>query len=83
LPGISIDAAAVQTNIVIFDIEKTGYAPREFSQELKTRGVLANGVGATRVRMVTHRDVTREQCERAMQVVTEVAGRHIAQTVTV
>ncbi|HEX4747924.1 MAG TPA: GntG family PLP-dependent aldolase [Bryobacteraceae bacterium] len=83
LPGISIDAAAVQTNIVIFDIEKTGYTPREFSQELKHRGVLANGVGAMRIRMVTHRDITRGQCERAMQIVSEVAGQHLAQQVTV
>ncbi len=78
--GIRIDAAKVETNIVIFDIAGTGMSPREFSSELKARGVLANGVGANSIRMVTHRDVTREQCERAMDVVSEVVGQTVAAT---
>ncbi len=75
LPGIEIDPAGVETNIVIFDISQTGLSPREFSHELKSRGVLANGVGATSIRMVTHRDVTRAQCERAVAAVTELCTR--------
>jgi threonine aldolase len=78
IPGIRIDPATVETNIVIFDISGTGVAPREFSYQLKSRGVLANGVGANAIRMVTHRDVTREQCQRALEIVSEVASQRVA-----
>jgi threonine aldolase len=72
LPGIGINPALVETNILIFDVSGTGLAPRDLSNELKARGVLANAVGATSMRMVTHRDVTREQCERAIEVLSQV-----------
>lgn len=75
LPGIHIDPGSVETNIVIFDISGTGLAPRDLSHKLKSRGVLANGVGATSIRMVTHRDVTREQCERALEILAEVTSQ--------
>lgn len=78
MPGIRINPADVQTNIVIFDIAGAGLTPREFSQELKSRGVLANGVGAHAIRMVTHRDVTREECERALEVVAELTSQSVA-----
>jgi threonine aldolase len=78
VPGIHIDPALVETNIVIFDISGTGYTPRQFSDELKSRGVLANGVGANSIRMVTHRDVTRKQCERSLEVVSEAASQRVA-----
>lgn len=72
LPGIGIDPAAVRTNIVIFDISKLGMATAEFSAQLKSRGVLANGINATHMRMVTHCDVDAADCEAAMEVVRQV-----------
>jgi threonine aldolase len=71
-PGIKMDIASVQTNIVIFDIGQLGVTTVEYSGELKRRGVLANGVNSTHMRFVTHMDVTREQCEKAAEIVTEV-----------
>jgi threonine aldolase len=78
VPGVRIDPALVETNILIFDISGTGLAPLEFSSRLKSRGVLANGVGATQIRMVTHRDITREHCQRAIEIVSEVASLPVA-----
>ena len=83
MPGIHIDPALVETNIVIFDVSGTGLTPHDFSAQLKSRGVLANGVGAHAIRMVTHRDITREQCEQAVRIVSKVASRTAAQTVAV
>ena len=82
-PGIRINPALVQTNILIFDISGAGFSPRAFSNELKSRGVLANGVGATSIRMVTHRDVTPEQCQRAADIACEIASQHVAITAAV
>ena len=69
MPGIKLDAAAVRTNIVIFDVSALGKNTADFSSELKKQGVLANGINATQMRMVTHRDVSRRDCEMAMEAV--------------
>ncbi len=62
---VGIDPAKVPTNIVIFDIARTGLAPGEFLDRLKSCGVLAGSVGGTRIRLVTHYDVSRPDCVRA------------------
>src|SRR5262245_50055942 len=54
MPGVRIDPERVQTNIVIFDISATGIPTAQFSAELKSRGVLANGINLREMRMVTH-----------------------------
>ncbi len=82
-PGIGIDPSRVQTNIVVFDIAELEISTGEFSKELKARGVLANGISATQMRIVTHRDVGREDCERAADLIVEVASRKGAATVAV
>lgn len=72
LPGIRIDCAKVATNIVIFDIAESGIAPEQFTAAAKARGLLLSGVGGTRIRLVTHMDVARQDCERAMEVLAEL-----------
>ena len=74
IPGIGIDPEKVQTNIVIFDVSGTGLPSSELSAQLKSRGVLANGINPTRMRMVTHFDVDRAGCEKAIEVLAEVAA---------
>ncbi len=73
-PGISI-AHEVQTNIVIFDVGGTGIPIADFSARLKERGVLINGVRGTLMRFVTHYDVNRADCERAAEIIAEVARK--------
>lgn len=72
LPGISMAPTTVLTNIVIFDISELGMTTADFSAQLKSRGVLANGINGTHMRMVTHSDVSAAECETAMRVVREV-----------
>jgi threonine aldolase len=78
MPGISIDSSRVQTNIVIFDISGTGMDSSCFSAELKKRGVLANGISPTKVRLVTHYDVPRELCEQAVGALEEITSMRSA-----
>ncbi len=73
VPGIRLNPPAVQTNIVIFEVSSLGVPAVVFSQELKARGVLANGINATQMRMVTHRDVDRRDCELAIEAIEQVA----------
>lgn len=74
IPGIQLDLARVQTNIVIFDISATGRTPADFSKCLKTRGVLINGINSRQMRTVTHYDVTRQDCEHAVETILDVSA---------
>jgi threonine aldolase len=71
-PGITIDPESVATNIVIFDISGTGFSTAEFTQALKARGVLANGINAREMRMVTHYDVSAGDIDRTINIVRDI-----------
>ena len=68
IPGIRLDPAKVRTNIVIFDVQETGIESFEIARRLKEKEILANGISPASMRMVTHRDVDRAGCQRALQV---------------
>ena len=70
LPGVDIDAATVETNIVIFGVPD---APT-FCAALEREGVGMLPVGPDRVRAVTHLDVGDEGIERALDAA-EAASR--------
>jgi threonine aldolase len=72
LPGVSIDPARVRTNIVVFDIAGTGMTFAQFSAALRGQGVLVSSPGGTGVRAVTHLDVSRADCERAVELMGRV-----------
>jgi len=74
IPGIEIDPNKVQSNILICNIIGTGMTSKEISRKLAERHVLANGVGPEIIRLVTHLDVNREQCARALHAVASVCG---------
>ncbi len=75
LAGIRIDTAGVQTNIIIFDISGLGMTTAEFSKQLAAKGILANGISPTQMRMVTHLDVSRADCECAARILSELTTR--------
>ena len=72
LPGIKIDLASVQTNIVVVDVSGTGMSGTEFIRRVSERGLkIGSGFGDA-VRFVTHMDVDRTACERAVKIVRSV-----------
>jgi threonine aldolase len=66
--GISLEAAP-ETNIVFFVVEQGASG---VVAAMREAGVLASAVGDRRIRLVTHRDVSTEQCERAANVIAQV-----------
>lgn len=71
LPGITIDLASVQTNIVVADVSGTGMSGTEFIRRVGECGLkIGSGFGDA-VRFVTHMDVDRAGCERAVAIVSE------------
>jgi threonine aldolase len=72
VPGIALDPAKVQTNIVIFEVKKSGWSSGDVLKALAQQGVLAVPVDNEKVRMVTHLDVDRNDVERAGNIVRKV-----------
>jgi threonine aldolase len=71
LPGIQVDPAKMDTNIVVFDISSSGLAPADVSARLRGRGVLMNAINQRCLRAVTHYDVDRAHCAQAVEAVAE------------
>ncbi|MEX2599830.1 MAG: beta-eliminating lyase-related protein, partial [Dehalococcoidia bacterium] len=69
LPGVEIDPAAIETNIVYAELTD-GRGP-ETSAALKERGILANG-RFNWVRFVTRRSITAEDIDEALDVIASV-----------
>jgi threonine aldolase len=78
IPGIHVDPAAVETNIVVFDISSTGLVPADVSAQLRARGVLMNAINQRCLRAVTHYDVDRAQCAQAVDAVAECIAATMA-----
>ena len=72
IPGIGLNPAEVETNILVFDVSGTGMNAPDLSAKLKERGVLANAVDPKQMRMVTHYDVSEEEIERALRALQEI-----------
>jgi threonine aldolase len=66
IPGIQIDLATVQTNIVICDVSATGRTSNEIVAALKSQGVLAGTVNPQLIRFVTHLNVSPADCRQAL-----------------
>ncbi len=70
LPGIELDPAEVETNIVIFRI--TTIPAREFAEQLNNRGVRVLATAPDTIRAVTNLMVSREDIQEAIAVLREI-----------
>jgi threonine aldolase len=68
VPGIRLDLATVQTNIVVFHLDPDAPDAATVVARAKARGVLVMAFAPRTVRAVTHLDVTRAQCAHAADV---------------
>lgn len=68
IPGIGIDLETVQTNIVVMDISGLGVGAGRAEQMLKENGLLVVVFGPTKIRAVTHLDVSQEDVLEAARI---------------
>jgi threonine aldolase len=68
LPGITVDLARVETNMVFLDC-RPPLTARRFIQQCAAQGVLADSASPSRVRLVTHRGVSRDEVEAAIRTI--------------
>jgi len=71
IEGITVEP--VETNLIFFDVAGLGLSATVFSQALVDRGLRVSVMGATRLRAVTHLDVSNEQAAEAVRIIRRVA----------
>ena len=70
--GLRIDLDTVQTNIVMMQLNADGPDAEAIVELARDRGVLTVAFGPRTVRLVTHFDVTGEQCDRAAGILASI-----------
>ena len=73
LPGIKLDPASVETNLVFFDLTGSLDAPTAI-ERLLAHGVRMGALGPRTIRAVTHLDVSTAGIERALAAARAVFG---------
>jgi len=73
LPGVRLDLGKVQTNIVIFHVDRPGGAGELVTGSL-ARKVKIHQIGPASIRCVTHKDVDGEDAERALEALREITA---------
>jgi threonine aldolase len=70
--GKGVRVAPVETNIVVATLE--GRTAPDVVAALRREGVLGSAMDGSTLRLVTHRDVSREDCERAAAAIERALG---------
>ncbi len=65
LPGVSLDLASVQTNMVYFSVTD---APA-LASRMQASGVLCNAMSPTSIRLVTHHHITDTDIDRSLKLI--------------
>ena len=64
----------MRTNILVFDVSDTGLTSREIGERMAKQGVRIHAMPTHTIRMVTHFDVDREGCLRAVAAMQEAVN---------
>jgi threonine aldolase len=73
-PSFVIDPAAIQTNILVWQVAEGAPDAPTIVERARERGVLIFALGPRTFRAVTHLDVTAAQCADAAAILVEVAA---------
>jgi threonine aldolase len=80
IPHIKIDNPPVPTNMVFIDTSALSLSGVEFIERLQQYGILAVVYGPTRVRMVTHRHIKKNDINQALHAIRKLvvaASEHL------
>ncbi len=69
-PGVKVESP-VETNIVIADVGKSKLTAAAFSESMRQRGILFNPISPTKIRMVTHMDVSAADVNTSIAAINE------------
>jgi len=75
IEGLRVDPSTVETNIVIFHLNGLKVDAQEFARQLSLKGLLCHPIGHLTLRMVTHKDVSREDILKALDKMETVCAK--------
>jgi threonine aldolase len=68
----TVDPASVETNIVIMDLSGHSLAAAEVVSAARAEGVVVGAVGPQTIRLITHLDVTADDCRKAGETLVRI-----------
>jgi threonine aldolase len=72
--GVTMRMERLMTNIVVFELEGGKLTAAQLVAAARDEGVLINAFSPVKVRLVTHLDVTRDDCVKAAEVLARLLG---------
>ena len=72
IPGLRVDMETVQTNIVTVFIDRPDLSGEQLAARLSEAGVKCGASGPDRIRLVAHKDVTRDDMLAALTIIDKV-----------
>ena len=75
LPGISVDLKTVQTNIIYIQVDQSRISAHEIVKALNKKNILILALGSSRIRAVTHLNVSREEILQSIEAFTDLLGK--------
>jgi len=73
IEGVKVDLEAVQTNMVYFDLQELGMDTYKFLPKLAEYNILGSPRPPTKVRLVTHYGINREDIYTTIEAIKEIA----------
>lgn len=73
IEGIKVDLETVQTNMVYFDLQESGMDTYKFLPKLAEYNILGSPRPPTKVRLVTHYGINREDIYTTIKAIKEIA----------
>jgi threonine aldolase len=70
--GINIDFSGIRTNIVFFSLNNNKLSSQKFLQRLEENNIRASAFGLERIRMVTHKDIVKEDIEFVIKTIEKI-----------
>ena len=59
IPGVDVDLNNIETNLIFFNIKKTGKTSAQISTKLKEKNIYIGATSSTKMRAVTHIDISK------------------------
>jgi len=79
IPGVELEAHPVETNLVFFNVGGTGRHAGEIGETLLQQGIRLHVQSDTRIRAVTHLDISTEDVDRAAEALALVVTQSSSQ----
>ncbi len=75
IPGIYLNPADVETNIVMFKVDEEKYSVNEFLRVAEERGITFSEMGYGHIRAVIHRHITDADITQSVKLIKEIMSR--------